>query len=55
MVELPDGTIFCVYYEEGAGSSIRATWFRVRADGIARARPLAEVAVDSRGARTARP
>jgi len=55
MVELPDGTIFCVYYEEGGGSSIRATRFRARADGIARARPLAEVAVDSRGARTARP
>jgi hypothetical protein len=34
MVELPDGTIFCVYYEEGADSSIRATWFRARPDGI---------------------
>jgi len=34
MVELPDGTIFCVYYEEGAGSSIRATWFRARPEGI---------------------
>ena len=34
MVELPQGTIFCVYYEEGAGSSIRATWFRARPDGI---------------------
>lgn len=34
MVELPDGVIFCVYYEEGAGSSIRATWFRARPAGI---------------------
>jgi hypothetical protein len=39
MVELPDGTILCVYYEEGAGSSIRATWFRVRADGIEFVKP----------------
>lgn len=34
MVELPDGAILCVYYEEGEGSSIRATWFRARPDGI---------------------
>jgi len=39
MVELPDGTIFCVYYEEGEGSSIRAAWFRARPDGIEFVRP----------------
>lgn len=39
MVELADGTIFCVYYEEGEGSSIRATWFRARPDGIDFVRP----------------
>ena len=39
MVELPDGTVFCVYYEEGEGSSIRGTWFRARPDGIDFVRP----------------
>jgi hypothetical protein len=39
MVELPDGVVFCVYYEEGEGSSIRATWLRPRADGIEFVRP----------------
>ena len=34
MVELSDGTILCVYYEEGGGSSIRATRFRVSRDGV---------------------
>ena len=34
MVELPDGKILCIYYEEGAGSSIRATRFQATAKGI---------------------
>ncbi len=29
MVELPDGTIYCVYYEEGTGSNIRGCRFRI--------------------------
>ena len=39
MVELADGTIFCVYYEEGEGSSIRAARFRARPDAIDFVRP----------------
>ncbi|MHB8898787.1 MAG: sialidase family protein [Thermoguttaceae bacterium] len=34
MVNLKDGSILIVYYEEGAGSSIRAKRFRVTADGV---------------------
>ena len=34
MVNLKDGSVLIVYYEEGAGSSIRAKRFRVTADGI---------------------
>ena len=34
MVELKDGSILIVYYEEGAGSSIRAKKFRVTATGV---------------------
>jgi hypothetical protein len=33
-VELSDGTIMAVYYEEGAGSAIRALQFSLRSDGI---------------------
>lgn len=33
-VELKDGTVLVVYYEEGAGSAIRARRFRVTPDGI---------------------
>ena len=29
MVELPDGLVYCVYYEEGQGSSIRGVRLRV--------------------------
>jgi hypothetical protein len=29
MVELPDGMVYSVYYEEGKGSSIRGVWLRV--------------------------
>ena len=29
LVELEDGSILCIYYEEGAGSSVRAAVFRV--------------------------
>jgi hypothetical protein len=29
MVELPDGLVYCVYYEEGKGSSIRGVRLRV--------------------------
>jgi len=34
MVELNDGTVLIVYYEEGAGSNIRARKFRARASGL---------------------
>lgn len=34
MVELDDGSILIVYYEEGAGSSIRAKKFRVTEKGV---------------------
>jgi hypothetical protein len=34
MVELPDGDVYCVYYEEGPGSSIRARRLRVTAQGV---------------------
>jgi hypothetical protein len=34
MVELKDGSILIVYYEEGTGSSIRAKKFRVTAAGV---------------------
>jgi len=34
MVELKDGSVLVVYYEEGGGSSIRAKRFRVTATGI---------------------
>lgn len=33
-VELKDGTILGIYYEEGEGSAIRALRFRLKADGI---------------------
>lgn len=35
MVELPDGLVYCVYYEEGKGSSIRAVRLRVDTRGVA--------------------
>ena len=34
MVELPDGSVYCVYYEEGKGSSIRGARLRVDARGV---------------------
>jgi sialidase-1 len=34
MVNLKDGSVLIVYYEEGDGSSIRAKRFRVTADGV---------------------
>ena len=34
MVKLKDGSVLIVYYEEGAGSSIRAKKFRASKDGI---------------------
>ena len=34
MVELKDSSILIVYYEEGAGSSIRAKKFRVSDTGL---------------------
>lgn len=33
-VELKDGSVLAVYYEEGEGSAVRAMRFRVRKDGI---------------------
>ncbi|MBM4048479.1 MAG: exo-alpha-sialidase [Planctomycetes bacterium] len=40
MAELSDGTIYCVYYEEGPGSNIRARRFRATKAGIEFLRPL---------------
>jgi sialidase-1 len=34
MVELPDGLVYCVYYEEGPGSSIRGVRLRVDKGGV---------------------
>jgi hypothetical protein len=34
MVELADGRVFCVYYEEGKESSIRGVWLRVNSKGV---------------------
>jgi hypothetical protein len=34
MVNLKDGTVLIVYYEEGAGSSIRCKRFRATRSGI---------------------
>ncbi|MBU0607816.1 MAG: exo-alpha-sialidase, partial [Armatimonadetes bacterium] len=33
-VELKDGSVLAIYYEEGAGSAIRALRFKLQADGI---------------------
>ena len=33
-VELKDGTVLVVYYEEGAGSAVRARRFKVEPEGI---------------------
>ena len=33
-VELADGTLMVVYYEEGSGSAVRGRRFRLRADGL---------------------
>jgi hypothetical protein len=34
LVELPDGLVYCVYYEEGKGSSIRGVRLQVGKDGV---------------------
>jgi hypothetical protein len=34
MVELPDDLVYCVYYEEGKGSSIRGVRLRVDKEGV---------------------
>jgi sialidase-1 len=34
LVELPDGLVYCVYYEEGKGSSIRGVRLRVDGKGM---------------------
>lgn len=33
-VELPEGLVYCVYYEEGKGSSIRGVRLRVDTKGV---------------------
>lgn len=33
-IELKDGTILAIYYEEGSGSAVRALRFRLKAEGI---------------------
>ncbi len=33
-VELKDGSVLVVYYEEGEGSGVRARRFKVKPDGI---------------------
>ena len=39
MVEMPDGGVLCVYYEEGPGTNIRGIHFRPRVDGVELYRP----------------
>ena len=39
MIEMDDGGILCVYYEEGTGTNIRALRFRPGVDGIELYRP----------------
>ncbi len=34
LCELPDGSVYCVYYTEGRGSDIRAIRFRVSGEGV---------------------
>ena len=34
VLQLPDGRVYCVYYEEGAGSSIRGTRLKVSPAGV---------------------
>jgi serine/threonine protein kinase len=34
LVELPDGQVYCVYYEEGKGSGIRWVQLRVGTKGV---------------------
>ncbi len=34
LAELPDGSVYCVYYEEGAGSSIRGVRLRLDKKGV---------------------
>src|SRR5262249_38702113 len=34
LVELPDGLVYCVYYEEGKGLSIRGVRLRVDSKGV---------------------
>jgi hypothetical protein len=34
MVELADGSVYCVYYTEGKGSSIRGTRLHVNSEGV---------------------
>ncbi len=34
MVELPDGLVYCVYYETGNGSSIRGVRLRADPNGV---------------------
>ena len=34
LVQLPGGDVYCVYYEEGAGSGIRAQRLKVSKNGI---------------------
>ncbi len=34
MVELPNGLVYCVYYQEGLGSSIRGVRLRVSKEGV---------------------
>jgi hypothetical protein len=34
LVELPDGLVYCVYYEEGKGSGIRGVRLRVNRTGV---------------------
>jgi len=35
LAELPNGQVYCVYYEEGPGSSIRGVRLRVGPEGVA--------------------
>ena len=41
MVNLNDGSVLVVYYEEGQGSSIRAKRFRITSEGLEWVKPPA--------------
>ena len=43
MVELPNGLVYCVYCEEGKGSSIRGVRLKVSGEGVEVCRRVARL------------